>query len=217
MSWLRWQVAAQTRNGAWYPSPRGPEGRTGRLRRSLLGLSVLIATTVIGAPAYGTPIFVKPNVPDFYQHQKAGDDANKDPLVDKAFDSPAPRGPAPRPADPPGVPSYDTGTNWWERGGGWCCVTAFVNSFYFLEKTYGFTGFFTRPEAEAAFAATHMGNLPTWQQEMIYATEDMARDLGFTNMIPCPTCGPEGPTTRQGSATRPSRSTCESSRPGAGS
>jgi hypothetical protein len=104
------------------------------------------------------PVFFKPNIPDFYQHQKAGPLVNVPNDSDMNFNNPVPQ--------PAVVPSYDLSPTWWEDGGGWCCVAAFVNSFYFLEKTDGYDGLFTRTGGEGK----------SWQELMIYAVEDMAKD-----------------------------------------
>jgi len=106
--------------------------------------------------------FFKPHVPDFYQHQKAPPQINvesDDDIVADNFSHSAPR--------PTTVPSYNTEPNWWENRGGWCCVSAYVNSFYYMEKNFGYDGFFTRTGGENR----------TWQEQMIYATEDFANTL----------------------------------------
>jgi hypothetical protein len=111
------------------------------------------------ALAYAGPILnTKRNLPDFYQHQLARDSANveNDALLDFGPDGPVPAG----------KPSYDLTDKWWEKGGGWCCVAAHVNSFYFLEKTYGYDGLFT-PEG---------GDARTWLELMVYSIEHMAID-----------------------------------------
>jgi hypothetical protein len=136
---------------------------------------LFIVGAIIGAPAFGGPIFFKNFVPDFYQHQKSGPDTNVPLERDVKFGY---TGPAPA-----AVPSYDTTPEFWEQGGGWCCVAAFVNSFYFLEKNYGITGLFTRPDKEAEFEKAK-GRLPTWQEEMIFAIEDLAKDMGLDGMTP---------------------------------
>src|SRR5258706_14969647 len=106
-------------------------GRTSVVRAGpLAGLARLfIVGAIIGAPAFGGPIFFKNFVPDFYQHQKSGPDTNVPLERDVKFGY---AGPAPA-----AVPSYDTTPEFCEQGGGWCCVAACVNSFYFLEKNYG--------------------------------------------------------------------------------
>jgi hypothetical protein len=66
--------------------------------------------------------------------------------------------------------------NWWEDGGGWGCITACVDSFYYLEKQFDFTGL--RPDS--------VGH--TWQEQMVYAIEDMANDVfGLTGLSITPT------------------------------
>jgi len=122
-----------------------------------ISLAFIAAITFVGA-AHGGPFF-KPDLPDFYQHQKAG------PLVNVPNEALNFTNPVPQPAT---VPSYDVGPTWWENGGGWCCVTAFVNSFYYLEKHFGYDGFFTRTGEPAG---------TTWQQEMIFAIEDFAKEF----------------------------------------
>lgn len=98
-----------------------------------LFIAVLATALLIWAPsALATP-FCKSDLPDFFQHQKSGPKVNV-PGENLDFDNPVPR--------PATVPSYDLTTQWWENGGGWCCVTAFVDSFYYLEKHFGYDGFF---------------------------------------------------------------------------
>ena len=128
--------------------------------------SATIAMSLFIAPcawALPIPFFKMPFVPDFYQHQKAGDGANV-PGENLTFAGAPPLGPAPQPAT---VPDYATAPNWWENGFGWCCISAHVNSFYFLEKAYSIKGLFTRAGGENR----------TWQEQMIFATEDMAKDV----------------------------------------
>jgi hypothetical protein len=138
-------------------------------------LAAAFVVAVVGTPAFGSPIFFKNNVPDFYQHQKSGPDTNVPLDNDLRFGY---AGPAPG-----AVPSYDTTPEFWEQRGGWCCVAAFVDSFYFLEKTYGITGLFTRPDKEAKFEKDNMRK-PTWQEQMIFAIEDLAQDMGLDGMTP---------------------------------
>jgi hypothetical protein len=145
----------------------------------------LLATVAIGLPtgAWALPItinhiagvgdFKNPFVPDFYQHQKAGNNANRPAERDVTFDDAAAR--------PATVPDYATAPNWWENGGGWCCVVGIVNSLYWLEQAYGIQGLYTRPDKEAAFQAAN-GRAPTWQERAIFAIEDLAKDMGLTGL-----------------------------------
>lgn len=122
----------------------------------------MLAVGIILQGTFSYAQFFKPHVPDFYQHQKAPPQINvesEDDIVADNFSHSAPR--------PATVPSYDTGPTWWENGGGWCCVSAYVNSFYYMEKNFGYDGFFTRTGGESR----------TWQEQMIYATEDFANTL----------------------------------------
>ncbi|MGD9614907.1 MAG: PEP-CTERM sorting domain-containing protein [Alphaproteobacteria bacterium] len=121
-------------------------------------------------PAQALPFF-KPFLPDFYQHQKAGPTVNVPNDADVDFGNAAPQPPNNQ------IPSYAMTPDWWEDGGGWCCITAFVNSFYFLEKRYDWNGLFTRPD----------GAGKTWQEQMVYAIEDMAIEVfGLEGNAPVP-------------------------------
>jgi hypothetical protein len=123
---------------------------------------VAIALALAGLVAFPAraDLVIQPNLPDFYQHQKSGPAVNV-PGENLDFSKAAPR------PDPSHVPSYDLTPNWWESGGGWCCIAAYVNSLYYLEKTFDFPGLFTRPGGDAH----------TWQEQMIYAIEDMASQV----------------------------------------
>lgn len=116
--------------------------------------------------AAGPISFIKPHVPDFYQHQLAPDAVNVEKDADIDFNKAQPKRAT--------VPAYDQTPLWWEDGGGWCCVAAHVNSFYFLEKQYGYDGLFTRDG----------GELQPWLNQMTYAIEDMAEDLFFNSLSP---------------------------------
>lgn len=120
-----------------------------------VGTLVLAGFLLVPSAARAVPYFL-PNLPDFYQHQLSGPKVNveNDALIDFA----------PPDAMPASAPNYDMTVNWWEDGFGWCCVTAFVNSFYYLEKRFNWPGLFTRPGGEKK----------TWQEQMVYAIEDMA-------------------------------------------
>ncbi len=136
-----------------------------------MGRRVWVPTIVLGAllfwglETHGAPFF-KPDVPDFYQHQQSGSDPAQ------PFNMPELA-----PADPPIVmqggmerlmPGFTNG-NWWEDGGGWCCVTAFVNSFYFLDR-HGFRGLFDGDPTKP------------WQERMAFAIEDLA--IGLLGLVP---------------------------------
>jgi hypothetical protein len=125
---------------------------------SLRALVVVVTAFVWVADAHSAPFF-KPHLPDFYQHQKSGPKVNVEDDDKIDFSNPTPR--------PNTVPSYDLATEWWENGGGWCCVAAFVSPFYYLEKQFGYDGLFTRTGGEAK----------TWQEQMVFATEDFAVNL----------------------------------------
>ncbi|MDJ0729134.1 MAG: PEP-CTERM sorting domain-containing protein [Crocosphaera sp.] len=137
---------------------------------SQLTTTTTILGSVIWASAAYSATFFKPHLPDFYQHQKAGPDVQTEDesKVVPGFPSAAPK--------PGNVPSYDLIPNWWEKNGGWCCVTAFVNSFYFLEKNYGYHGLFTRTGGETK----------NWLEQMIYAIEDFAEDFFFGGLPALP-------------------------------
>ena len=147
-------------SGEYRTKPRHP--RRGNSMRGIAKAGVLaLALFGLGLTATAeADIYIQPNLPDFYQHQKSGPLVNV-PGENLDFTNPVPQPPANQ------IPSYDTTPDWWENGFGWCCVTAYVNSFYYLEKQFGFTGLFTRPDA-----AGH-----TWQEQMVYAIEDMANDV----------------------------------------
>jgi hypothetical protein len=145
--------------------------------QGVLAAAILAGGAIATPSAWAIPFYKTPFVPDFYQHQKSGDGANvPGENLGPGFNDPPPTGPAAQPAT---VPDYATTPNWWEKGGGWCCVAAFVNSFYFLEKAYGIMGLFTRPGGETK----------SWQEQMIFAIEDMAKDIGFTD-VPSPLAVP---------------------------
>ena len=110
----------------------------------------LVGVGLAVTPAKADTIYIQPNVPDFYQHQKSGPLVNV-PGENLNFTNPVPQPPANE------IPSYSMTPDWWENGGGWCCITAYVNSFYYLEQQFGFTGLFTRPDG-----AGH-----TWQEQMV--------------------------------------------------
>jgi hypothetical protein len=111
----------------------------------------------------GVPFF-KPDLPDFYQHQKSGSDPAK------AYNAPDLA-----PSDPPNPlrPGY-TNPDWWEDGGGWCCIAAFTNSFYFLDK-HGAPGLFDHSNLDPVVGPPFHGGR-TWQERMAYAIEDLAID-----------------------------------------
>src|SRR6266545_5900115 len=143
---------------------------------------VIVAVLAWTASAQSVPFF-KPDLADFYQHQKSGSDPAR------------PFGiPALAPNDPPAPlqPGYTNG-NWWEDGGGWCCIAAFTNSFYFLDK-HGFPGLFDHSNLDPVVGPPfHAGR--TWQERMAYAIEDLAIDLFGLTLGPDPD-GPLGPRTR---------------------
>jgi hypothetical protein len=131
---------------------------------------LLAAVTVVEA----TPFFL--NMPDFYQHQKAGN-GGANPGVN------IPSEPAPPDGQPGNTPSYDPAFPpnattrgmplWWEKNGGWCCIAAWADAMYYLDTQLGFNGL-------AIHEAGH-----TWQQNMTYITEDLALGvLGFAPTYP---------------------------------
>ncbi len=132
----------------------GPITKAGVLALAVVGLGLTTAMAKADA------IYIQPNLPDFYQHQKSGPLVNV-PGEDLNFTNPVPQPPDNQ------IPSYSMTPDWWENGGGWCCIAAYVNSFYYLEKQFDFTGLFTRPDG--------VGH--TWQEQMVYAIEDMANDV----------------------------------------
>ena len=164
-------------------TPTDDARRANATRRWGWPLLLAAVWTYLPADAWALPMtiqhidgvgdFKNPFVPDFYQHQKAGDDANRAAERDVTFDDAAAR--------PATVPDYATSPNWWENGGGWCCVAAIVDSLYWLEQAYGIQGLYTRADKEAAFQAAN-GRAPTWQEKMIFAIEDLAKDMGLTGL-----------------------------------
>jgi hypothetical protein len=170
-------------SGAQRVGDPNPGRRSRPLQRWSLRLLLIAMWACLPANVWALPItmrhiagvgdFKDPFVPDFYQHQKAGDNANQALERDVRFNDAAPR--------PGVVPDYATTPNWWENGGGWCCVVALVNSFYFLEEAYGIEGLFTRADKEAEFQRAQ-GRAPTWQERMIFAIEDLAKDMGLTGL-----------------------------------
>jgi uncharacterized repeat protein (TIGR01451 family) len=124
-----------------------------------VAFTIILLTWISDAYSDTVPFF-KPDLPDFYQHQKSGPFVNVEMDRDMDFS----KTPAGRPGT---VPDYDLTTEWWEKGFGWCCVAAFVNSFYYLEKHFGYDGLFTRTGGEEK----------TWQEQMVFAIEDFAINL----------------------------------------
>jgi len=114
----------------------------------------------------GTPVFL--NMPDFYQHQKAGNNgANPGTNI-----APFPPTPDAQPGttasyDPAFPPNATTRGNplWWERGGGWCCISAYADAMYYIDTQLGYNGL-----------AIHAGG-HTWQEYMTFITEDLAINL----------------------------------------
>lgn len=116
--------------------------------------------------AQGTPFFL--NMPDFYQHQKAGNNG-ANPGTNIAPFPPAPDAqpgntPSYNPAFPPNATTRGTPL-WWESGGGWCCISAYADAMYYMDTQLGFNGL-------GIHAAGH-----TWQEYMTYITEDLALGL----------------------------------------
>jgi len=112
------------------------------------------------------------NVPDFYQHQRSPTPAvNQEDDTKIDFSKAA--------AKPASAPSFDlNGPTWWEDGGGWCCMSALVDNFYYLEKAFGWQGFFTRGDRSDP-AKKFDNTLGDWQQQMVYDTEDAALNIIF--------------------------------------
>ena len=120
----------------------GP-GDCGRPWRPLLVLAM--AGVALADPVWynsTTQFGVKPNIPDFYQSQFAGADPDPDPLK----------------------PGY-TGGNWWQKTGGWCGPTAFVDCMYYWGKN-GYAGLYPTGGQD-------------WLQNMRYAIEDAAIDMKY--------------------------------------
>jgi hypothetical protein len=138
------------------------------VRQTLL---VILLVWCLSFAANAAPTFL-PDIPDFYQHQKSGSDAANLP-----YKMPTGVNPVPRPAT--FTPGYanPTDRSWWEWGynpntagstggesGGWCCVAAFTNAFYFWD-IHGFSGLFN-----------HGGVQPLLNRAN-FAIEDLAVDF----------------------------------------
>jgi len=141
-----------------------------RIPRLLILRILCVGAALLGciAPVHATPFF-RPDLPDFYQHQKSGSD------LTKPYNNP---GWPPNPGHPPDAqpnplkPGYNNG-NWWEDGSGWCCAAAFTNSFYSLDKQ-GFVGLFDHSaKSPSGLGGTPADQDKTWQERMAYAIEDL--------------------------------------------
>lgn len=134
--------------------------------RTRLRFTALLAAAeacIVGANA-SAALYVQPDLPDFFQHQKASAFVNV-PGENVDFTHAAPQPPADQ------IPSYGPTPRWWESGSGWCCISAYVNALFSLETRFDFPGLFTRPDADGH----------PWQERMIFAIEDMANKvLGLT-------------------------------------
>lgn len=131
---------------------------------------MVLACLGFGQMASGA-IVRRADTPRFYQHQQGHQQV-----------WPRPAGPAfpppPPDADPiPLQPGYNNG-NWWERGGGWCSVTAWTNAFYYWDN-HGFAGLYDHSN----LGGIHANQPPPpvgppapwdWTHRNAYATEDLS-------------------------------------------
>jgi hypothetical protein len=131
---------------------------------------VVLHVLALGISATAAPTWL-PDIPDFYQHQKSGSDGANAP-----YKFPTGANTVARPAI--FTPGYanPTDRSWWEWGynpntagstggaaGGWCCIAAFTNAFYYWD-VHGFNGLFN-----------HGGVQPLLNRAN-YAIEDLAID-----------------------------------------
>jgi|CXWL01.1.fsa_nt_gi hypothetical protein len=119
-------------------------------------LAVCLCATVSAARA--APIY-EANLPDFYQHQKAGATA----WFELGYVAPA------IPANT-AVPGYANG-NWWESDGGWCGTTAWTDIMYHWDQKVAVADLFDHSKP-AVHDAVHNGK--TWLERFNYLNEDMA-------------------------------------------
>ena len=139
-----------------------------------VGFYVYAAAFLMQLPcADAAPIYV-PDVPDFYQHQKSVSDP-AEPMFNIPFGGGVQNVPIENRPNPI-QPGYDS-NKWWEYTGGWCCITAFVDDFYKLDKQ-GFTGVFDHSNRGVADQGK------TWQQRSSYATEDFG--IRYQGLVPDP-------------------------------
>ena len=139
--------------------------------RRMVLFGVVLDVVALGLGASAAPTFL-PDIPDFYQHQKSGSNAANIP-----YKFPTGANPVPRPAT--FTPGYanPTDRSWWEWGynpdtagstgggaGGWCCIAAFTNAFYYWD-VHGFSGLFNHGGVEPLLNRAN------------YAIEDLAIDF----------------------------------------
>jgi len=118
-------------------------------------LSVLVFLQVATVTAVADTISL-PNVPDFYQHQKAYQKQYPPRQAGESF-----FGLPPAPQEPPGtIPSYNLTTNWWENAEGWCCIAAFADSLYALNNR---------------LACIYNTGGANWLENMVYNVEDLKK------------------------------------------
>jgi hypothetical protein len=103
------------------------------IHRAVRSITLSAALSVLASVAYGQTYLT--NMSAFYQHQKGTTTkywtANPATQVRGAY-------PGPDDPKPANVPSYAKAGDadykkWWEPGGGWCAVTAWVNDLYYVD------------------------------------------------------------------------------------
>ncbi len=137
------------------------------LCRRALALSALVGLFAGSAPAAELHLA---GVADFYQHAKS--------FQGVSTGDPYPTPPDAKPG--PLEPGYANG-NWWEKGGGWCLTTAWVDALYYWSKN-GAPGVFDHSN----HAGVHAGK--SWQERFAYANEDLAITAA-KNRTPVPDAG----------------------------
>lgn len=140
---------------------------TTNVYRRALTVTVLVAMS--SSVSLGAAVHLA-GVADFYQHAKGFQGVSNG--------NPMPVPPDARPA--PLQPAYDNG-NWWEKGGGWCLTTAWVNALYYWSNN-GAPGLFDHSN----HGGVHAGK--TWQERFAYVNEDLAITAA-KNITPVPASG----------------------------
>lgn len=131
-----------------------------------------LATTADGA------VVRRGDTPRFYQHQQGFQGVFPGAMPPVPWAPPTPPDAAPAPLQP----GYNNG-NWWENGGGWCSVTAWVNALYYWDKN-GYAGLYDHTN----LGGQHVAQPPppvgppapwTWSHRFAYANEDLGIDAGY--------------------------------------
>jgi hypothetical protein len=142
--------------------------------RTLARCAAVLAV-VVGALAPAADI-LRTNMPSFYQHQKGlqakfPDAGSADPNYHPGMWPPP---------DPPGAapagPGYESG-NWWEKKGGWCATTAWVNALHYWDGR-GHQGLFNHSNLGAGHQNRSTGQPLTDWDRFAYSNEDLAFKVG---------------------------------------